>query len=74
MVNTIFIDKKRINVTIARSSRVKYAKRAIFFFYTSGEIENPKKDDLVKQEAILADEILLLMLTQYAFRRFTKVL
>jgi hypothetical protein len=40
-----------------------------FFFYTSGKIENPKKDDLVKQEAILADEILLLMLTQYAFRR-----
>ena len=68
MVNTIFIDKKRIKVTIARSSRVKYAKRAIFF-YTSGKIENPKKDDLVKQEAILADEILLLMLTQYAFRR-----
>ena len=43
--------------------------RGQFFFYTSGEIENPKKDDLIKQEAILADEILLLMLTQYAFRR-----
>ena len=73
MINTIFIDKKKTNKSDnCRKFACQICQEGKQFFFTSGEIEKPKKYNLVKHEAILADEILSLMLTQYAFRRFMK--